>query len=732
MNIKQTIKKVSALATGVAMLGATVMGAVAYDLSNYPYPYIQDGAFSGKLVIGTKGTPAGIASDYAGMVDIATSLQAAAKSPIAVSGGTVTVQGGQTYDDQPFNGAWTGVTLKQSKLDGFEDSTFSIDSKDIDYHDELSIPTNATGIETSAADDSFGADPYMVTRTDDPIQYKVVFDDLVPSSEITSDNTMKFNMLGKQIEVTNIDQDTNLTMTVKASSDHFMEEGDSVTIDGHKVTLQRVGETSVIVDVDGQTQVVDNSGNGKKFDEAGNFEVAVNSIFYVQGASDNGADLSLGNDLTQSVTDGDSAELFGQPKDEQNAEWIWRVRFNETSGAQWVGLEQHIDRTDLDCNSDTERCAIAMGDSLDLPNNYAKIDFYGLKETADYAQVSVQLDDKIDVNDGNGNSFQNLPGAIFTSDTGKDDFVVDTNTDTSTVYVLDNGGTTEIWYKDGSDEVQATSAASFKIKRDTDVVTVTPPAVNADMAGGYTDFSNLTQAWSMDFGGVDTIYFWTNLSDSKPYFGLKNEDESAELKYVGSVSDDIGSLDYTYVTDFGAVLSPTQDQLNSGNGGHLEFGLPLNQQMGTIVVESKNAAVSNSDTGAYEINPIGVGAVVKDTDALSMLGNENLIVVGGPFVNSVAADLMGNPTDDQVNQMFEPGRAKIKLYASQNAILVAGYNAQDTVGASRVLADYGSYDLTGDEVEVVVPSLSTISVTEPTLPSMVDDIQSPAADNMTQ
>jgi hypothetical protein len=47
---------------------------------------------------------------------------------------------------------------------------------------------------------------------------------------------------------------------------------------------------------------------------------------------------------------------------------------------------------------------------------------------------------------------------------------------------------------------------------------------------------------------------------------------------------------------------------------------------------------------------------------------------------------------------------------TRSALLVAGYSAQDTLGASYVLADHEDYDLDGDEVEVVVASLSDITV----------------------
>ena len=47
------------------------------------------------------------------------------------------------------------------------------------------------------------------------------------------------------------------------------------------------------------------------------------------------------------------------------------------------------------------------------------------------------------------------------------------------------------------------------------------------------------------------------------------------------------------------------------------------------------------------------------------------------------------------------------------AILVAGYEATETLGASRVLAAYKDYNLKGTEVEVVVADLNSIKVQAP-------------------
>ncbi|MFW5852765.1 MAG: S-layer protein, partial [Nanoarchaeota archaeon] len=71
MNVKKAIKRIAALGTGAALMGATVLGAMAADLNDFPSPFVQDGQFNAMLVVGESAqTP-----DIIGAVDIATVLQ---------------------------------------------------------------------------------------------------------------------------------------------------------------------------------------------------------------------------------------------------------------------------------------------------------------------------------------------------------------------------------------------------------------------------------------------------------------------------------------------------------------------------------------------------------------------------------------------------------------------------------------------------------------------------------
>jgi hypothetical protein len=142
----------------------------------------------------------------------------------------------------------------------------------------------------------------------------------------------------------------------------------------------------------------------------------------------------------------------------------------------------------------------------------------------------------------------------------------------------------------------------------------------------------------------------------------------------------------------------------------IAISYPLEQVEALVYVTGGEAQSSTSFGGGSgtRVNPISVGSAVLDKDVRA--DQDNMIVVGGPCVNTMAAQLLGNPAD--CAEGFEAGHAMIKLFdtGANTALLVAGYDAQDTVGASRVVAEYADYDLSGMEVDVAVESLKNIQV----------------------
>ncbi|MBI2208363.1 hypothetical protein HYU50_02605 [Candidatus Woesearchaeota archaeon] len=88
MRFNKTIKRISALGLGASMVGATIFGAMAADLSNYPSQYIKDGKFTGVLVVGDRAA----AEDVIGVSDIVASLQFAATKPAGDVASTLTAE----------------------------------------------------------------------------------------------------------------------------------------------------------------------------------------------------------------------------------------------------------------------------------------------------------------------------------------------------------------------------------------------------------------------------------------------------------------------------------------------------------------------------------------------------------------------------------------------------------------------------------------------------------------
>ena len=81
----------------------------------------------------------------------------------------------------------------------------------------------------------------------------------------------------------------------------------------------------------------------------------------------------------------------------------------------------------------------------------------------------------------------------------------------------------------------------------------------------------------------------------------------------------------------------------------------------------------------------------------------NAIVVGGPAANQIAADLLGltYPAYSADSGLSE-GEAMIKMVdnGAKVAMIVFGWEAEDTRRAAKVLESYDAYELSGAEVSV--------------------------------
>lgn len=185
-------------------------------------------------------------------------------------------------------------------------------------------------------------------------------------------------------------------------------------------------------------------------------------------------------------------------------------------------------------------------------------------------------------------------------------------------------------------------------------------------------------------------------SDNEYNIGVSGTDNSA--------TDDDDNYDH-YLTDYGTYIIRETDD----GGQYVKMYIPdkeVSYDMFLLPIDSTVTVTSTSGGSAVALNPIAVGMAILDIDAT--LGSKPYIVVGGPCANTVAAELMGNQADCVAG--FTEGKAMIKLYGAQNALLVAGYSGKDTQGASRVLSNYKDYAFSGTELEVITTNLNSLSV----------------------
>ncbi len=270
MQVRKTVKKIASIGAAVGMVGATLMGAaMAADLSEYPYMFIEDGKFNGILVVGAEAK----AEDIIGITNIATSLQSVSvKTSVVGDTGTadmVTVADGIELCTNDwyveFGLADCEKSIDEAELpDLLGDATFhdaegSYDN-DERYTQEVLFQTNSTAQFKFAQDDDDApvADTYIwidASSTKYLYNYSLEFDDRVDFDN-TSTTTAADDLEGTTIEIQANDYTITDVKVVSGSISEiemqagqtvvWMSEGESITrtLDGVDHTVEMIDVTA--------------------------------------------------------------------------------------------------------------------------------------------------------------------------------------------------------------------------------------------------------------------------------------------------------------------------------------------------------------------------------------------------------------------------------------------------------------------------------------------------------
>ncbi|MBT3408185.1 S-layer protein [Candidatus Woesearchaeota archaeon] len=229
----------------------------------------------------------------------------------------------------------------------------------------------------------------------------------------------------------------------------------------------------------------------------------------------------------------------------------------------------------------------------------------------------------------------------------------------------------------------------------------------------YLTASSDSETVNFNLSYVDDM-FEDRSSDLLVQIPITLVNSSAETMSVGTVTDNDGSgtnilqtQKNAEDTQFGAdIYGTTFMAVESGDGDDetITMSTPSTQLSAQVFVVFGDSEVSSGgSSGSGEavtqsVNRARLGMGVLDSEASRYVDadgsfSKNMIVIGGPCANSVAAALEGKSAD-ACGEGYEPGQSFLKMVESGEnvAVLAFGYDAAGTLKATDKLSGLASSD----------------------------------------
>jgi len=344
----RAIKKIVALATGATMLGATIMGAMAADLANYPAPFVTGCDFDGAIVVGDDAA----SSDVVGAVDISTTLAVSGTTTETSTGTATSATGESVKIDASANNVNIGEKLTMVKTVNIDDDdlptiladgTFTNDEGE-DFAYEQTLKFNKSAVLTFKSDNNYEKNtPIVMLYSNKKVQFMQYTLDFTKDAEADMNDAVAgalddfedstLNILGKDYDITTAVSDSYVALTLMGGSvKDVMEQGQIKTYSlggkDYEVEVTYIGGTTSAVKfkVNGELTDSMNAGQTKKLsdgtiigvrelleEEAG--EVTADQVEFYLGAEKlylKDADNSTGTDTTDNVqiNDEDVDDLY--------------------------------------------------------------------------------------------------------------------------------------------------------------------------------------------------------------------------------------------------------------------------------------------------------------------------------------------------------------------------------------------------------------------------------------
>jgi len=727
--MKGVIKKIAAVAAGSVMLVASLGSAIAsdYTLGDFPEPFIANEAYvnTALVAVSTDAAARTLVKDYLDPLATATT-----------GGSSVTTTGGETKEiplgwglNDTSKGF--GLYVTDSTVDGFMDSEISVSNGDTegDYnvHEQVNFSTTKyigpeTGLTYEASED-WKDNIFMPAETDSWSYYYIFDTDLKDGNlftNTTSTYPMKLDFLGETLR---IESATATSITLNVGTTYYMDAGDSITVGGKTITLSKAVSTNKVqVDVDGVSEVITENTNQK----VNGIDIRVEDVADDDGIEWDSATLIVSTDnARKTYNDGD--EYIGE--DEDAPMWKWDLAalgsVQPVIGVTW-GL--NVDSLDEDDNPAITSVAL-IGDSYCLPNNYACVTLGDHGQTYQKYELSFTSEDlymETTATSANYTSQRVVKlKAVGASDDG---FKTNsTNIQADTIYLWDSGignETTSIYV---FYEEQDGTKARFDTNSTGSPVDGYYNISNADLF--HIDYKSSEIAFDLKTSGGDAVQSDFNLtldlSDetycaSDLIFHLENDTTNGGLRYFGETdgdtttandlmygTTDISGWEESTMTECGVKI---EDPKSHQSGDQVVFYVPSD-------IDNFEVPVTLSATVTATSEGSGTEAAILAPSAVTSKEDYNLILFGGPCVNTLTADFLGltYPSCGSAATGFEVDKAMLELKDNGDnvALIVAGWEADDTKRAATVLANKGTFatDLAGKSSVTVTGGLTVDAIT---------------------
>jgi len=430
--------------------------------------------------------------------------------------------------------------IDDGEYDVLQDGKIEFDGDKYDVHEEILLSSDVVLMTSGFGyDEELAEAPYLGFLSKGAIAYRFVFDDDFDMTEVSEDEPLKMDFLGRRLEIISIDADE---MVVRDANKYTLLESEEQLVEGLSITLIDVGlnEDVAILEIDGELFYVDLNEDIS----VGDKELIVDEIIATN--SEDKIDVAIvyvGDGVADEYENGDY--LLEKP------DWYfyWDTASDNLNFFE-LSYEEKSDELDDDYSP------LAIGESLMFPWESFKLEFMGYESEVSYMDVEMFFD----CEDAKDDLTSDTCGVWL--ETNEEIFLVDDEEVDSVFLVRTGSFNWDIYYEnDDGDFTEAGSDLDIKFE-DTELEVELETSGDGDIV--------------ID-DGFGEIRFDVRPLDEK-LGDIQDESEADEIKYGGN---SFGTSEFDVLTGYGIILvSPD----SHGEDDEALFRIPSEQVQGRVRV----------------------------------------------------------------------------------------------------------------------------------------------------